>query len=100
MSKAKSSQPRRQKHMPQRMCVVCRERFEKRSLIRIVHNPETGLQVDETGKMNGRGAYLCQQSSCWDKALRSNTLDLALKVEISAAHKAALEQFKSTKIGD
>lgn len=64
----------KQKHRPQRMCVVCRERFDKRRLTRIVNAPENGVIIDPTGKMNGRGAYLCDQPSCWQRAINEESL--------------------------
>ena len=54
----------RRKHIPQRMCVACRQSQDKRSLIRLVRTPE-GVFVDETGKLPGRGAYLHSDPSCW-----------------------------------
>ena len=87
---AKTKQPRRRKHIPQRMCIICREKMDKRDLLRIVNNPEEGLIIDPTGKKNGRGAYVGKQSRCWDGVLNSNKLDQALKVEIPQEAKEAL----------
>jgi len=72
----------RPKHIPQRMCVSCRERSAKRTLTRIVRTPEGRVEIDPTGRMNGRGAYLCDDPECWERALRSQALSRALKVEI------------------
>lgn len=82
----------RRKHVPMRMCVVCRESFPKRSLFRIVATPEEGLVVDTTGKLSGRGAYLCPQLACRQKALAANNniLAQALRRLVSAEEKAAL----------
>lgn len=79
----------RRKHVPQRTCVACRRKTDKRRLTRIVRTPD-GVVVDVTGKRTGRGAYLCDRPGCWDKALQSNLLDRALKSAISAAEKEAL----------
>lgn len=84
----------RRKHVPMRTCVVCRQKMDKRKLTRIVCTVDEGVIVDTTGKRNGRGAYLCQNSGCWDKALNSNTLDNALKTEISKGEKEALLKFR------
>lgn len=75
-------QPKRQK--PQRSCIACRRKMDKQQLTRIVNTPENGIVVDRTGKQNGRGAYLCNQLSCWDK-INSNTrlLDQALKTKVT-----------------
>ena len=84
-------QPPRQKHVPLRSCVVCRQRYEKRRLTRIVNSPDSGVVVDPTGKLNGRGAYLCDQSECWDKALRyPGILNQALHSQVTEAELAAL----------
>ena len=48
----------KQKKIPMRSCVVTREKFEKKDLIRIVRTPESEVKIDLTGKMNGRGAYI------------------------------------------
>ena len=87
---AKKQKQPRQKHSPQRTCVVCRQKTDKRRLIRLVKTADMGVVVDHSGKKNGRGAYLCDQPSCWDKAVNSNVLDQALKTNISEAEKANL----------
>lgn len=84
----------RQKHVPQRTCVGCREVLPKRSLIRIVRGPE-GILVDPTGKMAGRGAYLHDRRSCWERGLKG-TLANALKTEISPADRERLVAFLET----
>jgi predicted RNA-binding protein YlxR (DUF448 family) len=86
---------RKQKHIPLRTCVACKKRYDKRRLTRIVNSPQEGVIVDLTGKKNGRGAYLCDQSVCWDKAINgTNLLEQALKCEISPREFDALAQFK------
>jgi uncharacterized protein len=62
--------------------VVCREKAGKRSFTRIVR-AEQGIMVDPSGKMNGRGAYLCDQDACWSKALGGDILGHALKVALT-----------------
>lgn len=83
--------PRRRKHVPQRRCVVCREQFDKRRLTRLVRTPDSGVVVDPTGKRSGRGAYLCDQPGCWDKAIRHpGILNQALNAELSEAEREAI----------
>lgn len=65
---------RRQKHVPQRTCVICREKVDKRRLTRIVRTPDSGVMIDPTGKENGRGAYLCDNPDCWEKAVQQKQL--------------------------
>ncbi len=72
----------RPKHVPQRTCIACRDVLPKRSLVRLVRTPE-GVVVDPTGKKTGRGAYLHDRRSCWEKALKSDLLERALKTELT-----------------
>jgi hypothetical protein len=82
---------RRKKHVPQRTCVGCREVLPKRALIRIVKSPE-GVKVDVTGKAHGRGAYLHEERSCWEKGIRG-ALDHALKTKLTDQEKQNLMAF-------
>jgi uncharacterized protein len=83
----------RPKHIPQRTCVACRTTGAKRGLVRIVRNAEGGIEVDETGKKPGRGAYLCRARDCWDVALKRKTLEYALKTPISTEDKLTLQEY-------
>jgi hypothetical protein len=82
---------RSKKHVPQRTCVGCREVLPKRALIRIVKSPE-GVKVDVTGKAHGRGAYLHDERSCWEKGIRG-ALDHALKTKLTDQEKQNLMAF-------
>ena len=83
----------RPKHNPIRTCVVCRDKAAKRQFVRIVRTPDGTIEVDPTGKKNGRGAYLCTRFACWERALSSPLLDRALRVDLTAGAKAALRQY-------
>jgi uncharacterized protein len=72
---------KRVKHIPQRTCVGCRQILPKRSLIRIVRTPQ-GILIDPTGKASGRGAYLHNLRSCWQRGLKG-TLAQALKTNLT-----------------
>jgi len=85
---------KRVKHVPQRTCVGCRQTLAKRSMIRIVRTP-AGLQVDPTGKVPGRGAYLHDQRSCWESGLKG-ALAHALKVELTEKDRETLRAFMAT----
>lgn len=61
--------------------------------MRVVRTPEGRVEVDPTGKRNGRGAYLHADPDCWEAALKRKSLQQALKVEISEADRAALAAF-------
>ena len=71
-----------QKKIPQRQCMGCRERKEKRQMIRVVRTTEGDVRLDFSGKLNGRGAYICPDPECLKKALRSKALDRSLEVTI------------------
>ena len=83
-TKPRTSKGPRPKHVPQRMCVSCRDHAAKRTLTRIVRTPEGVVETDPTGKRNGRGAYLCDRPPCWDRALSTGALARALKTTIDA----------------
>ena len=71
-----------QKKVPQRQCMGCRERMAKRDLIRIVRQPDGNVSLDFSGKLNGRGAYVCLNPECLKKAQRSKALERSLEVAI------------------
>jgi hypothetical protein len=71
------------KKIPQRMCVGCKEKKGKKDLIRIVRTPEAEILVDPTGKKAGRGAYICPEVECLNKAVKSKALERALAVNVS-----------------
>ena len=71
-----------QKKIPQRQCMGCRERKEKRAMIRVVRTPEGEVTLDFSGKKNGRGAYLCPNPDCLKKAIKTKSLDRSLEVTI------------------
>ena len=74
------------RHVPLRTCVVCREKQPKRNLMRIVRTPDGEVLADTTGRLNGRGGYVCagdDESSHWgDRQIRAR-LAQALKTELS-----------------
>jgi predicted RNA-binding protein YlxR (DUF448 family) len=90
---AHEKQPARRRHIPQRSCIACRRTDSKRALIRVVRTPHQGVQIDATGKLAGRGAYLCQARSCWQKAFKSSALNRALKTAVTVDELAALRAF-------
>jgi uncharacterized protein len=89
---AKSKQVLRPKRVPQRTCVACGSTEAKRGLIRIVRTPAGTVEVDATGKKNGRGAYVHETRACWDGALKKGRLERALKVAPAEEHIAALRE--------
>ncbi len=82
----------RPKPIPQRTCVVCRQTAAKRTLIRIVRTADAGVQVDPTGKQNGRGAYLCNQAVCWQRAIDGDVLAKALRTTLTDEDRQRLRE--------
>lgn len=81
------------KAAPLRTCVSCRETSVKRGLIRLVRTPAGNVEVDETGKKAGRGAYLCHRYECWQEALKKDRLARALRVRLLEADREALKAY-------
>ena len=71
-----------QKKIPQRQCMGCRERKNKRDMIRVVRGTDGSVSLDFSGKLNGRGAYVCPDEECLKKARKSKALDRSLEVPI------------------
>ncbi len=71
------------KKIPMRSCVGCREKKEKLELIRIVRTPEKEVKIDPDGKSPGRGAYICKKEECFRKAIKSKSLSRALDMDLS-----------------
>jgi len=75
---AQRAQPLPAKSYPTRTCVACRTERQKRDFVRIVRTPDGSVSFDETGRANGRGAYLCADASCWQLALKKGSIERAL----------------------
>ncbi len=83
----------KQKKIPMRMCVGCREMKPKKELIRVVRSPEGIVSLDPTGKKPGRGAYVCRSGNCLTRAIRQKQLERQLEAALS---EEASEELKST----
>ena len=83
----------RQRPIPQRTCVGCREVRPKRELIRIVRTATEAVEIDPTGKKSGRGAYLCKVKGCWEAGLKRERLDRALRTKITSENRGELAQY-------
>jgi len=88
------SKTKRKKHLPQRTCIGCREVLPKRLLIRIVRTPD-GIDIDPTGKIAGRGAYLHNKHSCWVHGLKGSIAH-ALRTDLSDQDRTKLVEYKDT----
>ena len=71
-----------QKKIPQRQCMGCRERKAKKEMIRVVRGTDGTVSLDFSGKLNGRGAYICPDPECLKKAQKAKSLERALEVPI------------------
>lgn len=74
-----------QKKKPARRCMACNEQKEKKELLRIVRTPERNVEIDLTGKKNGRGAYICKNESCLNKIIKSKRLENILEINIDSS---------------
>ncbi len=77
---------------PRRTCVACRTERDKRELVRVVRTSTGSVSFDRTGRLAGRGAYLCADGSCWAVASRKSSLERALGVPLPADVRAQLAQ--------
>ena len=84
------------KHVAMRSCAVCGDKRPKRELTRIVRTPQGAVAVDQGGKANGRGAYLCERSACWQAAAQGKGLERTLKTVLAAADKARIAEYATT----
>ena len=81
------------RHIPQRTCVGCRTTSDKRAFTRVVRTPDGAVEVDPTGKHNGRGAYLCDRHECWEEAVKKDRLSRALRTAVSPEAREALLRY-------
>lgn len=96
--KVATKQRKKPKHVPQRTCVGCRQVLAKRTLIRLVRVGDE-VQIDPSGKLPGRGAYLHDRKSCWALGLKGR-LEKALRTTIQEQNKAHLQSFMETLSDD
>lgn len=71
------------KNGPQRTCMGCNEKKDKKELIRIVKNKQGEINVDKTGKLQGRGAYICDDIKCLEKLQKSKRLERVFEIKIA-----------------
>lgn len=72
------------KKIPLRKCIGCGEMKPKKELIRVLHMADGSFTLDATGRQNGRGAYVCRDEACLNKAITSKGLDRSFKIKIPA----------------
>lgn len=71
------------KKIPMRKCIGCGEMFPKKELIRVICTPEKNVELDLTGKKNGRGCYICRNVSCFEMAYKTKAINKSFSMEIS-----------------
>lgn len=81
------------KHIAQRTCVACCRVKPQQQLIRLVCNPKDGIEVDTSGKMIGRGAYLCRARECWELGLIGDRLKHALRSTFDMENRKQLVKY-------
>lgn len=67
---------------PMRMCLGCNEMKPKKELMRVVKSPEGEISLDFTGKKNGRGAYICRSTECFEKARKARRFEKTFSCKI------------------
>lgn len=70
------------KKIPMRQCIGCREMKNKKEMMRVIKTPDDTIEIDSTGRKNGRGAYICFSKQCLGKAIKNKGLERSLKIKI------------------
>ncbi len=82
-----------------RTCVACRTRRDKAALVRVVRRPDGRVELDRSGTLEGRGAYLCPDGDCWGVALKRSALQRALRTSLPIALRTGLEHGNVADLG-
>ncbi len=80
------------KKVPLRMCTGCGEMYDKRTLVRVVKTPQGDVQLDLTGKLSGRGAYVCKNVDCLKKARKKRAFERAFGMQIEDSVYTRMEE--------
>ena len=90
----------KEKKLPMRMCVGCREMKPKKELLRVVRSPEGTVSIDATGRKPGRGAYVCRSAECLKKALKQRQLERAFECPLGEeTHASLLQELEQMEAG-
>ena len=82
----------KQRKVPLRKCTGCQEMKSKKEMIRVVRDPQGNVSIDRTGKKSGRGAYICDQETCLEKAIACKGIERSLSVSVGAELVEALRK--------
>lgn len=85
------------KKTPMRMCVACRNMFPKSEMTRVVQKPNGDFVLDPTGKLNGRGAYVCNSNTCINKCVKAHLFNRSFKTNID---EKIYEDVKENTVGE
>ena len=86
----------KQRKVPMRMCVGCREMKPKKELLRVVRSPEGQVSIDVTGRKPGRGAYVCRSAECMKRALKQKQLERAFECPLGEeTHELLMKELQS-----
>ncbi len=80
------------KKIPLRKCIGCNESKPKSDLIRVVRTTDGNIEIDETGRVNGRGAYICKNKDCFNKAEKADKISKALETEVTKEKYESLKE--------
>lgn len=84
---------KKKKKIPLRLCIGCQEKKPKKELVRIVKTPENEIKLDSSGKMNGRGVYLCKDEACFDEAFKKNKFQKSFQKEIKNHDREEIKKY-------
>ncbi len=94
MRKMNSEETLEKRHIPRRTCLACRTTRPKRELVRLVYTKPNSVEIDHSGKREGRGVYLCPNPECWKRGLkRKDRLERALRGKVNAESCGVLREF-------
>ena len=86
----------KEKKVPMRMCVGCREMKPKKELLRVVRSPEGAVSIDVTGRKPGRGAYVCHSAECLKRAIKQRQLERAFECSLGEeTHESLLRELET-----
>ncbi len=86
----------KEKKVPLRMCVGCREMKPKKELLRVVKAPDGAVSIDLTGRKPGRGAYVCHSAECLKKAIKQRQLERAFECALGdEVHESLLQELQA-----
>ena len=81
------------KRLPQRTCIGCNTKKDKKDLLRIVKNKNGDINIDPKGNMDGRGTYICKNENCLNKAIKNKKMSRTFEIEIDESIYENIREF-------